>query len=264
MSQRGFNTPVATRYGVMWCNRHDIYVSGSLIQYGEYSELEVQFVRSLVPVGGVIIQVGAHIGSLTVPMAQHVGPDGMLIAFEPQRLPFQLLCTNVATASLEHVQTVHAGVGARYATATVQTIDPTMSFNTGGIRLNAEPVGESVRVVALDGYVSPPRFDLLHADVEGMEEDVLRGAESLIRKHRPVLYVEAIDADKRPSLFAFMRSLGYRLWHHDPPMYNPDNYAGNTVNYLRNISSLNILGWPAEREQTFNLTDPHLRPVEGA
>jgi hypothetical protein len=112
--------------------------------------------------------------------------------------------------------------------------------------------------VTLDGYVSPPRFDLLHADVEGMEVDVLRGAERLIMAHRPALYVEAFDDAARPSLVAYMRSLGYRLWHHDPPLYNPDNYAGNPMDLLRGIVSLNILGLPEGRTFT---PDDHTREV---
>ena len=257
---RGFNMLIDTRYGLMACNRNDIYVSGGLIHYGEYSELEVAFVRQFVPLGGVVLQVGAHIGSLTIPLAQMVGPDGMLVAFEPQRLQYQLLTANVALASLEHVQTVHAAVGASPGSGTIAHTDPRVPYNTGGHRLNAEPEGEIVPVVTLDRYMSPPRFDLLHADVEGMEEDVLRGAEQLIRRFHPVLYVEAIDADKRPSLFAYMGWLGYRLWHHDPPMFNPDNFAGNAINMLPGIHSLNILGLP--RDWAGDLVeDPYLRPV---
>jgi hypothetical protein len=55
-----------------------------------------------------------------------------------------------------------------------------------------------------------------------------------------------------------MRSLGYRLWHHDPPRYNPDNYAGNPMDLLRGIVSLNILGLPEGRTFT---PDDHTREV---
>ena len=92
-----------------------------------------------------------------------------------------------------------------------------------------------------------------------MEEDVLIGANTLIRRYRPVLYVESIDKDKRASLCECMRSLGYRLWHHAPLLYNPDNYAGFTYNMFPGIVSPNILAWPLERETTFDMNDVHLR-----
>ena len=56
-----------------------------------------------------------------------------------------------------------------------------------------------------------------------------------------------------------MRALGYRLWHHDPLLYNPDNYAGFAYNMFPGIVSPNIVAWPEEREVTFNLNDVHLR-----
>lgn len=258
--KRGFNMLVETRYGLMLCNRNDVYVSGGLIHYGEYSELEAAYLRQITPTGGVVLQVGAHYGSLTIPLAQHIGPDGMLVAFEPQRLAYQTLVANIALASLEHVEAHHVAVGACPGTAVIPSHDPTIPYNTGGVRLNESETGEQVAVVALDAFFAAlPRFDLLHADVEGMEEDVLRGAEGLITQHHPVLYVEAIDFDKRPALFGYMRSLGYRLWLHEPPLFNPDNYAGNPHNPLKNIRSFNVLGWPHASEPP---TDPYLRPVD--
>jgi FkbM family methyltransferase len=264
-TRRGFNQLIDTRYGPMLCNRNDVYVSqAGLIAYGEYSELEIAFVRQFVPVGGCVIQVGAHIGSLTIPLAKAVGPDGMLVAFEPQRLLYQCLTANVALQSLTHVITEHAAVGAEAGYAYVPTHDPDVSFNTGGVRIDhQQTAGEKVRVRTLDAYLDPPRLDLLHADVEGMEEEVLRGSEQLIRRHRPVLYVEAIEVEKRPALFQYMASLGYRLWWHTPPMFNPDNYAGNPFNLLRGISSLNVLGWPIERPLAFT-PDEHTQPITNA
>lgn len=233
----------------MLCNRFDVYVSGSLQQYGEYSELEAAYLRRLVPLGGVVLQAGAHIGSLTIPLAHAIGPTGMLVAFEPQRLAYQCLVANVALQSLEHVVCENAAVGAERAAAFIAHNDPYQHFNTGGVRLNESAEGQTVRVVAWDQYCDPPRLDLIHADVESMEAEVIRGSEQLICKHRPALYVECIDDDKRPELVGLMRSLGYTVWHHKPPMYNPLNWAGNPVNMVPGIASHNIVGWPAERTE---------------
>lgn len=260
--RRGFNGLVDTRYGLLLCNRFDVYVSGSLQQYGEYSELEVDYVRRLCPVGSVILQAGAHIGSLTIPLAQHVGPDGAVFAFEPQRLVYQCLVANVALQSLEHVVCENAACGAVAGDAVVPHNDPYQHFNTGGVRLeDTASEGERVRIVPLDSYIDPPRFDLLHADVEGHEEHVLRGAERLISQHKPVLYVECIDADKQQSLLAYMQSLGYLTFAHKPPLYNALNWASNPVNMVPGIVSHNIVGWPIEKTETAP-KDPYCSEVD--
>lgn len=61
-----------------------------------------------------------------------------------------------------------------------------------------------------------------------MELKVLRGAERTIRKYRPVIYTEADRPNKNPALFAYLRSLDYRLYWHCPSLYNPDNYFRNS------------------------------------
>ena len=97
-------------------------------------------------------------------------------------------------------------------------------------------------MVRLDDFYDQPRLDLIKIDVEGMEADVLRGAAGLIRRHRPVIYTENDRADKSPELVRLIRSHGYRLFWHRPPLYSPDNFAGSTRNiFVRRILSFNML-----------------------
>lgn len=66
--------------------------------------------KDLVPRGGTILDIGSHIGTLTVPFAKHVGPNGFVIAIESQR-PIQALCqANAAVNSLYNVRSINAAV----------------------------------------------------------------------------------------------------------------------------------------------------------
>jgi hypothetical protein len=55
------------------------------------------------------------------------------------------------------------------------------------------------------------RVDLIKIDVEGMEEEVLVGAEETIRRTKPYLIVEhyKLGADPLKSVLA---KLGYKVW----------------------------------------------------
>lgn len=86
-----------------------------------------------------------------------------------------------------------------------------------------------------------PRCELIKADVEGMEEEVLRGASKTIERFRPVLYLESDREDKRLSLFQLIRSMGYRLYWHTPGLFSPDNFRGSNNNLFGELRSLNIL-----------------------
>ena len=91
------------RHGLVAYNRNDQYVGRSLQVYGEYSELEAQFLAAWLQPGDVVVEAGANIGPVTVPLARAVGPEGRVYAYEPQRLVFQLLCCNLALNELGNV-----------------------------------------------------------------------------------------------------------------------------------------------------------------
>jgi hypothetical protein len=89
------------------------------------------------------------------------------------------------------------------------------------------------------------RCDLIKADVEGMEEEVLRGATRTIERFRPVLYLESDREDKRSTLFELIRTLGYRLYWHTPSLFSPDNFRGLNDNLFGELRSFNVLCIPA-------------------
>ena len=77
---------------------------------GEFREIEVAFMCEFLEPGDVAVEVGANIGSLTVPLANAVGEEGTFIAFEPQPVLFKNLCANIALDGLRHVRTVNGAV----------------------------------------------------------------------------------------------------------------------------------------------------------
>jgi hypothetical protein len=81
-------------------------------------------------------------------------------------------------------------------------------------------------------------------DVEGMEEDVLRGSEAMIRECKPVMYIENDRQDKAESLVAFIKELGYDPYWHCTKLYNPNNYFKNPNNFYEDMASLNMLCVP--------------------
>jgi FkbM family methyltransferase len=246
-----FNVVVDTRYGPMLCNKHDVYVGGSLIVYGQFSDGESALFRLLLPKGAVVIEAGANIGALTIPLAQHVGPDGLVLAYEPQRLAFQLLNANVALNSLTNVITRQAALGASQGTIPVPMLDPTTTNNVGGMDVFGHQTGEPVPLRRLDDYGDLVRLDLIKADVEGNELRVLLGANRLITTHLPMLYLEADRPDQTPALIGTLEQYGYRLWLHRPPLYSDSNYNGRTENiFIRDgagIVSINLLAVHASK-----------------
>jgi hypothetical protein len=65
-----YNQLKECRHGRMLYNINDKYVGRSLDVYGEFCEAELTLLKSFVRPSDIIIEVGANIGTHTVPFAQ--------------------------------------------------------------------------------------------------------------------------------------------------------------------------------------------------
>lgn len=237
------------RYGPMLFNRHDRFVGRSLDLLGEYCEQEARLLRSILRPNDVVVEAGANIGTHTVPMAQAVGDRGRVLAFEPQRMIFQLLCANIALNELNNVDARQAGLGSAPGSMKVPVVASDREHNFGGISLLGRETGEPVGIETIDG-LELPRCRLIKIDVEGMEREVLLGAEATVVRCRPVLYVENDRRHNSKALLTLIMGWRYRVWWDLPKLYDAENFAGRSDNPFGGIRSLNLLCLPEEAPMT--------------
>ena len=189
------NPPVRVRqcrHGAMLYHLNDAYVGRSLDVYGEYSELEARLFCHILRPGMTAVDVGANIGSFTVPMARAVFPGGEVIAIEPQRLLHQMLCANVALNGLRNVRALHAGAGRAQGRAVAPAIDLAVPRNFGAVALADSGAGEAVDIVALDA-LGLAQCHFVKIDVEGMEAAVIEGAAETLCRERLCRQVAGAD-----------------------------------------------------------------------
>lgn len=235
--------------GFHWtANPNDQYIGRSLLTYGEWSYGEVGLLCGYLARDANVIEVGANIGAHTVPLARHV-TAGRVIAFEPQRICFQMLGANIINNDCINVATFNAAVGDVAGSTVMMDADPAMALNFGGIGVNQDRIEAGggmalgkTPVVRLDDIIGPElKTALIKCDAEGMEVRVLDGARRLIERDKPVLYLE----DDRPalsqSLYETVRGFGYDVWWHQVPLFRPDNLAGEAANIFPNIYSFSLL-----------------------
>lgn len=251
-----YNATVHTRHGTMIYHRFDQYIGGSIDRYGEFSPDESDFLCSLVGPGSIVLDGGANIGALTLPLARAVGPLGKVLAVEPQEQTYYALCGNVSLNSLNNVKALRVALGRAPGHLKVPALDLLQPNNVGGLELGKFTVGEQVPVVRIDD-LGLPGLTLLKLDIEGGERAALAGAKRVIKQYQPVLYIEADRDEQTPGLVKDLRALGYQLFWHTPPLYRRHNWRGTEANAFGDIVSVNILGLPAHDRRDFGLT-----PVE--
>ncbi|MES2206486.1 MAG: FkbM family methyltransferase [Pseudomonadota bacterium] len=246
LETNGFNQLAKVENGYCLYNKNDIYVGQSIAKYGEFSKLELFLLTQLCKLGDTVIDVGANIGAHTMGLARQVGESGCVLAFEPQRIVFQALCANIALNSLENVTCYWAAMGTEKGFITVPEIDPTCSNNFGGVSISDGVTGIEVPCFILDQFVGVPYISLIKIDVEGMEIDVIKGGQELIKQARPFLYVENDRLEKSTELMQTIAELNYDMYWHTPLLYNSENFYREQENNYPGIASFNMLCVPKE------------------
>lgn len=261
LASAGSNRLVRARHGLMLFNRHDIYIGRSLDQYGDYSEGESDLFAQVLRPGNVVVDAGANIGVHTLLMSRQVGDRGRVYAFEPQQTIFEILCANLALNGRKNVSCRCAALGDTAGQIVVPPVNYDVESNFGGLGLGSYQSGQTVPVVTIDS-LDLPRCDLLKADVEGMELAVLRGAARTIEQFHPILYVENDRIESSPALIEYLLALGYKLYWHLPPLYQPSNFYGNPVNVFGGIVSSNMLGVHSSVQSSITGLTPIERPED--
>jgi FkbM family methyltransferase len=243
----GFNELRMCRTGPMLYNKNDIYIGGALRKYGEFSWLEREMFAQLVRPGQIVVEAGANIGTHTVSLSKLVGRRGAVLAFEPQRIVFQALCANLALNQCSNVAAYQEALGAADSDIVAPAPDPAVRASFGSLSLHGVAQGNPVRLRRLDS-LGLPLCHLLKIDVEGMEAEVLEGARDTIARLRPTLYLENDRPDHSRELIQRVFDLGYDAFWHLPPLYNPDNFAGDAEDIFPGLLSANMLCTPSEHK----------------
>lgn len=240
-----------TRHGYLLFDADDTFVGRALDLYGEYSWAEVQVLEQMADEcvmhrgrAPVVLEAGSHIGTLTVPLARRAS---QMYCFEPQRLAFQMLCANLAMNGILNVSARQAVVGDSCGTHPVPTVAPFPdgTVNSGGLQLRGQTEGEVVPMVTVDSLQCD--FDLIRADIEDMEIELLRGAIETINRCRPIMMLEANHQVQSDEILEFLHDFDYECYWHFPPLFQDANFKGRAENeFFKGCVALNLLCVPRE------------------
>jgi len=229
---------LSTNHGSMIVNRNDFAPSAGeshgvgyqLMTQSHYEQEEVDFVLALLAsclrdrgAGVIAIDCGANIGVHTVEMGRFMYGWGHVVAFEAQEKIYYALCGNIALNNCLNVNALNSAVGASQGVIDIPEPNYLIPGSFGSVELqqsaNNEFIGQAldyqnrtirVDLVTLDS-LGMQRVDLIKIDVEGMEEQVLHGAEQSILRCRPLIFMEVIKSDMA-AIRDWLEQRGYRLF----------------------------------------------------
>ncbi len=186
---------------------------------GVYEPPLIRLLESRDVRGWTCFDVGANVGAITLALAKFSGRSGKVYAFEPGPPNLARLRANLALNPevASRVDVTEAGVGRAPGELFWQE-----EKDNPGNALVGETGTHKIRIVALDDVIREreiARLDFVKIDVEGMELEVMKGAEQTLRRFRPMLYFETLPRYTKSGAGAtfsdmrdfLVRELGYTL-----------------------------------------------------
>lgn len=203
---------------------------------GTYEPQLLETISDLARSGMIAYDLGANVGYVTLMLAQTVGDDGHVYAFEAHPDNVERLRTNIFLNNLNGRVTVQLAAVAGHGGQATFLIGPSTAtgkvIGSGGREIGVCANSISVPAVTLDDFVyqdgnEPP--DIIKMDIEGGEVLAIPGMKRLLAKTRPLVLMELHGFEAAQIAWKWFIEVKYGIYKMKPG-YPP-------------INSLNELDW---------------------
>ncbi|MCX7114114.1 MAG: FkbM family methyltransferase [Proteobacteria bacterium] len=196
---KGPNTKVR-RSNVEWDLDLREGIDFSIWLLGSFEPETVRCYKKIVKAGDVVLDIGANIGAHTLPLAQAVGAQGKVIAFEP---------TDYAYAKLSKNCLLNPDLAERIHCLQVMLVDSEIAGKPTPGLYSSWPLKEEIglhelhqgRLMTTTGAdarmldsvilsLKLDRVDFIKLDIDGFECGMMRGASGVLSKWKPTIIME--------------------------------------------------------------------------
>jgi FkbM family methyltransferase len=183
-----------------------------------HDEPDIACLPGLIRPDFICIDIGANIGRYTKHLSRL---SSHVAAVEPTPFTAAVLRNTVRALELSNVQVHQCALSDFHGTGTMKIPNIYEAELTEG---------SDVSVRTLDELCAHlPRVDFIKCDTEGHEVKVVKGAQSVITKFRPMWLIET---NWDSPLFALMERLGYQCFVEDKGSIRPRQGQEKKTNYF--------------------------------
>ena len=172
----------------------------------------------------------------------------MVYAIEPQSQNYKLLSKNIKDNKLKNVKILNLAISSKQGEAYMNIFNENLINNYGDSKIFEKNFqnSENVIVKTLDQLFyhnnkEKKPIKLIKCDAQGQELNIILGSKKIIDTYKPFLYLENDDLNTSKPLIEKIKDMGYIMFWHLPPLYNPNNFLKNNKNIFPKIISCNML-----------------------
>ena len=177
---------VDTKQGMFVVDPRDQIISRKLIKKGAYETGTITCLSKLIDHESVVLFIGAHIGTLLVPLAKIAKH---IYAWEADKYNYKLLKYNTIINGLNNVDVFNFAVGDKDNISIIMKHDMLNSGHSS-ISFGSGDESNSIEMVTIDRNLEAgTKVRLIVMDIEGAEVHAIRGMANTL-KNTDILYTE--------------------------------------------------------------------------
>jgi FkbM family methyltransferase len=173
----------------------DLTVGKTVAENKSYEPHVTQELVPLLQPGTVFLDIGANLGYYSLLAASLIGSHGKVIACEPNPDNCRYLKRSIRVNGFENIEILPYGAAEREGTLKVY---PHLANSTSHVVDSGRSLPKEygtkfylIKSIVLDDVLADKeRIDLIKMDIDGGEPRALEGLRGIIRRHRPVLFLE--------------------------------------------------------------------------
>ncbi len=179
------------------------------------------FLATRLTQGQTVYDVGANQGQFSLVLGRLVG-DSNVVALEPLPMNFEALRSNLELNGMDRITPLMMAAGSkpeRRAFSYASQLLTMGTFTNCAVKLAQDTTKTEVEVecVTLDELIrtGSPVPDVIKIDVEGAAGEVLAGAQELLNRYRPCLFIELHLSPRQnqeySAIEALIKNHGYKV-----------------------------------------------------
>ena len=160
----------------------------SILKNGQNHDFEAMISKTIQE-GNIVLEVGACWGYYTVLLSNIVGKNGQVLAFEPQKNAFDIICRNIEINKCKNVAVYPYALSNENGNSVIYSLPKRLFFSSLGKNFDEEYAVEECKTYRLDDFWGSS-IDVIKIDIEGAECLFLEGADKIIEKYEPLIIME--------------------------------------------------------------------------
>lgn len=184
-----YNSYYVPDLGWFWIDETKDGVKNIIRQGKRWEEYVIAQLIKYIKPGDSVIDLGAHIGTISLLMSNLVGRTGKVFSFEAERQIFRELWHNIYSNDRKNIFPHLCWIGDRVEDVLWDSTTGPYNSNYSRVFKENEKQPWPLSIRTLDSF-NFENIALMKIDVECSEDAVLRGAQKLIKNSRPVLLIE--------------------------------------------------------------------------